>query len=180
MEKLEKVELVREKTGVTYQEAKEALEACDYDVLDAVVMLEQAGKTTERKTADVPPAPEAAYELPEAVEAAPGAEPKAAQPRTAKAANAWKRFCAKCKELWDAGLEMTFIAERQGEELLALPVAIVVLGLLFWGASLWLLVVGLFLGCRYRIEGKGKVAETVNDAMDKAADAADSVKESIA
>ena len=185
MEKLEKVELVREKCNVSYEEARDALEACNYDVLDAIVALEQAKEVTERRAASVPPAPETAYELPEAVEAAPEAEPKAAgakaaEPKTAKAANAWKRFCAKCKELWDAGLEMTFIAERQGEELLALPVAIVVLGLLFWGASLWLLVVGLFLGCRYRIEGKGKVAETVNDAMDKAADAADTVKESIA
>jgi hypothetical protein len=77
-------------------------------------------------------------------------------------------------------MEMTFVAERNGEQLFTLPVAMVVIGLLLWGASLWLLVIGLFLGCRYRIEGRGKVAETVNDAMGKAADAADSIKESVA
>ena len=37
MEMLEKVELVREKTGVSYQEARDALEATDYDVLDAII-----------------------------------------------------------------------------------------------------------------------------------------------
>jgi len=38
---LEKVDLVRERTGVSYQEAKEALEKTDGDVVDAIVMLEQ-------------------------------------------------------------------------------------------------------------------------------------------
>ena len=36
MERLEKVEKIREKTGVSYEEAKNALEACEYDVLDAL------------------------------------------------------------------------------------------------------------------------------------------------
>ena len=45
MNKLDKVETVREKTGVTYEEAREALEHHDYDVLDAIVELEQQGKT---------------------------------------------------------------------------------------------------------------------------------------
>ena len=44
MEKLEKVEKLREKTGVTYEDAKAALVACDYDLLDAIVYLEKLGK----------------------------------------------------------------------------------------------------------------------------------------
>ncbi len=175
MEMLEKVELVREKCNVSYEEARNALEACGGDVLDAIVMLENEHKVTERmpKT-EQEAAPEAAYELPE------GEAPAASEPKTSKVSGAWKRFCARCKELWKAGMEMTFVAERNGEQLFTLPVAVVVIGLLLWGASLWLLVIGLFLGCRYRIEGRGKVAETVNDAMGKAADAADSIKESVA
>ena len=35
MDKLEKVEKLRAKTGVSYEDAKNALEACDYDLLDA-------------------------------------------------------------------------------------------------------------------------------------------------
>lgn len=175
METLEKVELIREKCNVSYEEARNALEACNGDVLEAIVMLEAAHKVTERIPTDVPPAPEAAYELPDA----PEAQPEAAT-EGSKAGNAWHRFCARCKELWNAGMEASFIAERKDEQVFALPVAIVLIGLLMWGASLWLLVIGLFLGFRYRIEATGKVAETVNDAMGKVADAADSVKESIA
>lgn len=180
MEMLEKVERVREKCNVSYEEARKALETCDGDVLDAIIMLENARKATERiPTADVPPAPEAAYELPEAYAATNSAAGTEGS-KTTRAASAWKRFCTRCKELWNAGMEMSFIAERKGEQVFALPVAIVVLGLLFWGASLWLLVIGLFLGFRYRIEGGSKVAQTVNDAMGKAADAAEGVKQSIA
>ena len=44
MELLEKVEKIREKTGVSYEEAKAALEACGEDVLDALVYQENQGK----------------------------------------------------------------------------------------------------------------------------------------
>ena len=44
MEQLEKVERLREKTGCTYEEAKAALEASNWDMLDAIVYLENQGK----------------------------------------------------------------------------------------------------------------------------------------
>ena len=37
MDQLEKVEKIREKTGVSYEDAKDALEACNYDLLGAIV-----------------------------------------------------------------------------------------------------------------------------------------------
>ncbi|MCR1933840.1 DUF4342 domain-containing protein [Clostridium tepidum] len=37
---LEKIDIVRERTGATYTEAKEALEACDGNVVDALVYME--------------------------------------------------------------------------------------------------------------------------------------------
>lgn len=170
MENLEKVELIREKCNVSYEEAAEALEACEYDVLDAIVMLERAGKRTER----IPqPDQEPVYETETA-----DSEPTASE--TPKAKNVWRRFCTRCKELAHAGMDSTFVAERNGERLLAIPVLIVVVGPLMWGASLWLLVIGLFFGLRYHIEGTSQVAATVNDAMDKVADAAESIKESVA
>lgn len=39
---LEKIELVKDRTGVTYKEAKEALEAADGNVVDAIVAIEQS------------------------------------------------------------------------------------------------------------------------------------------
>ena len=40
MEQFEKVEKLREKTGVSYEDAKKALEEHDWDMLEAIVALE--------------------------------------------------------------------------------------------------------------------------------------------
>ena len=48
MEKLEKVEVIREKCGVSYEDAKAALDACDDNVLDAIIWLERQGKSTKQ------------------------------------------------------------------------------------------------------------------------------------
>lgn len=41
MENLEKIDAVRERMNVTYREAKEALESSNWDVVEAIVRLEQ-------------------------------------------------------------------------------------------------------------------------------------------
>ncbi|MBR3146615.1 MAG: DUF4342 domain-containing protein [Eubacterium sp.] len=48
---LEKIELVKDRTGVTYKEAKEALEAADGNVVDAIVSIEDKtdGQTSSQK-----------------------------------------------------------------------------------------------------------------------------------
>lgn len=43
---LEKIDIVRERTGVTYAEAKEALELCNGNVVDALIYVEQNQKKT--------------------------------------------------------------------------------------------------------------------------------------
>ena len=49
MENFEKVEKLREKTGVSYEDAKKVLEENNYDMLDAVIELERQGKVNEPK-----------------------------------------------------------------------------------------------------------------------------------
>lgn len=43
---LEKIDIVRERTGVTYSNAKEALEICEGNVVDAIIYLEKNAKST--------------------------------------------------------------------------------------------------------------------------------------
>lgn len=43
---LEKIDVIRERTGVSYTEAKEALEACDGNVVDALIYIEKNQKST--------------------------------------------------------------------------------------------------------------------------------------
>ena len=51
---LEKIELVKDRTGVTYKEAKEALEAADGNVVDAIVSIEDKtdGQTSSQKISE--------------------------------------------------------------------------------------------------------------------------------
>ncbi|MDY5103377.1 MAG: UBA/TS-N domain protein, partial [Agathobacter sp.] len=41
MDNFEKVEKLKERANVTYEEAKQALEACDWDILEAMIYLEK-------------------------------------------------------------------------------------------------------------------------------------------
>lgn len=174
MEKLEKVELVREKCGVSYQDAKEALEACGYDVLDAIIWLENAGKADNQT---------ASYETVGSAGTEASPEMRQAQQeyhensKKRKANEAWSSFRSGARGVIREGWRLTFIAEHKGEQVVSIPLLIVVIGLFVWGASLWLLILGLFFGFRYRIEGAEPTTFDVNDAMGKAADAAESIKD---
>lgn len=46
---LEKIELVKDRTGVSYKEAKEALEACDGSVVDAIIRIEETMEADNSK-----------------------------------------------------------------------------------------------------------------------------------
>ena len=50
---LEKIELVKDRTGASYKEAKEALEACDGSVVDAIILIEQKAAKAESVTCDI-------------------------------------------------------------------------------------------------------------------------------
>ena len=160
------VELVREKCNVSFEEARTALEACDYDVLEAIVKLEREGKTATEIVL---------------VEQAPQTEATDSQKATEKSEGK-----GKMGKIWDslkkgarASMDMSFVAERNGEVLFAIPLLFVLIGLFVWGATLWFMIIGLFFGLRYRIEGAGQIVSSANAAMDKAADVATDVKESI-
>ena len=195
MEELEKVELVREKCDVSYEEAREALKASDYDVLDAIVQLERAAKEAKEAVdkMNAPEEPEVIEAIPEIIE--PEEEPEVAvdpepepQPEVksapkaeqAKAHKVWNSFRDSVKRVLRGGLDLTFVAERNGEEVFSVPVLFVVIGLLMWGAAIWLMVIGLFFGFRYRTEGASPMTINVNEAMDKAADLAEDIKRDIA
>lgn len=50
---LEKVDIIRDRTGVSYKEAKEALEAADGNVVDALINIESAGDKRWTETISV-------------------------------------------------------------------------------------------------------------------------------
>lgn len=173
MDQLEKVEKIREKTGVTYEEARAALEAADGDVLDALVYLEGQGKIKE---------PEVAVYSTKA-EQEPSEEFKeAAKTYEASTKETFgdqvKKFLKWCGRMIKKGCENFFIVTKNGEEMMTMPVLVIVLLVVF---AFWLtipiMIVGLFCGFRYQFQGNITKAVDVNMACDKVAEAAENIKQ---
>ena len=137
MEKLEKVEVIREKCGVSYEDAKAALDACDDNVLDAIIWLEKQGKST-KQTAN--------YTTESAAQSDVSPEMEAAQ------------------IAYQESSKKSDFSENMSS---------------LWGATFWLLIIGLFFEMRYHIQGAYPIVVDVNEAMDKAADAAGSIKKDV-
>ena len=165
MTNYEMVEKLSEKLGVTLEEAKTALEASDWDMLDAALLLEKEhggeGSTystrQEKKTIEEEPTHRggryALYRLGQVV-----------------------------KHLFDVGNRNRFEVRRRNSDeiVLDMPTTAMVLLLIF---AFWvcvpLLVIGLFGGFRYSFSGAELGRESINKAMDKAAEAADKVMDDI-
>lgn len=161
----EKVELLKEKAGVSYAEAEQALEQANWDLLDAVLVLEQADKArTEGGSYSTKPEEEA----PEPNERHAGV----------RDAVRWSKQAL--KKLLRIGNTNHFVVTRKGEELFSLPVTVLAILLIcaFWLVTI-ALVVGLFCGVRYSFEGPNLGKQTINNAMDRAAEVAESVKEDL-
>ena len=162
MTQYEMAEKLADRMHVTLEEAKTALEACDWDMLDASLLLEKekgsqaASFSTRSESSD------------KKEEVRSGAR------RVLRGiGNVLRRLIA-------CGNRNRLEVWRRGEKLLELPVTALVLMLvfMFW-VIVPLLVVGLFTGFRYRFSGDELGREGINRAMDKAADAAEKVKEQI-
>lgn len=155
MDHYEMVENLRTKANVTYEEAKAALEASDWDMLDALVLLESEGKVNG--------APEFST------------QEKAAEPRpTARfAKGSLSKLGAWVKKMIALGNQNQFVISRKGSELVAMPVTVMaLLMVLVWPFSLIVLFAGLLLGTRYAFRGPDintAVNEFVNKAQEKTA-----------
>lgn len=160
MDHFEMVEKLRQKASVTYEEAKAALEASDWDMLDALVLLEGQGKVR-----------------PEEAGVDYSTKPQPERPAQEKHwyfewSSGVKRLGRFLCKVFQKGNTNSFVISRKGSELVSMPITVLVLlGILCWPFSLIALVAGLFLGLRYAFRGPD-MGDQVNAIMDKAADAA--------
>ena len=168
MTNFEMVETLREKANVSYEEAKDALEQSNWDLLDAMLLLEKAGKVNPG-SARYSTKPEEEAEAPE------GGRKRRDGGEGARGALKWlgQSFC----KLLRIGNANAFVVSRRGEELFSLPVTVFVVLMIF---GFWFmfaaLAVGLFCGARYSFRGPNLGKPSINEAMDRAAEAAETVK----
>ena len=170
MEQMEKVELLREKTGCTYSEAKAALEETGGDLLESLCWLEQHNKTqlvgASCSTKDQEP-------------------PKTEQPPKKEKPTGPNPFAQGCRSLRDGLVSLIrkcnqtelVMHNKAGKREFSIPLTlfIVLLMIGFW-VVLALIVVALFFGNRFSVVGNlGN--DDVNEVLDKAADFAESIRE---
>lgn len=168
MDNFEKVEKLRERANVTYEEAKEALENSNWDILDAMIYLEKNGKA---------PSPEQSSYTTQnqkiTVEVQENEEKKSSFKDT------MSRFGQWCLKILEKGNTNSFCVEKDGKEIFRIPVTLLVVLLIFaFWIVLPLLVVGLFFNMRYHFAGPDMHAVDfdINKAMDGAAQTAENIK----
>ncbi len=193
---LEQVEQLRTKADVTYEEARQALEAANGDLLDAVILLELQGKV-KPPVAAVRAAREQNETRGESVQNDAGAatvdnaspdggpakeEKKITGHREGQtdAGSMFKTFFAWVKRQIQAGNRNNFVVMRTDRTMLTLPItALVLLSIFFFWAVVVLIVIGLFCGFRYSFAGPDIRGDAANTILHSAADAADTLRRDV-
>jgi len=170
MDQLEKVEKLREKANVSYEEAKEALEANNWDILDAMVYLEKAGKVEGPKATS--------YTTNGEDDSSTQNNSTSYSSNNTSFGEVIGKFFSWCGKVIKKGNENSFQIERNNEKPTCIPVTIFVLFVvfIFW-VTIPLLVIGLFFGFKYSFRGPDVDKKPVNDFMDKASETAKNIKD---
>lgn len=177
-EKLRRAELVCDKTGVTFEEARDALEANGYDALDAIVWLERRGRTS-RHTASFTTSGSAA-DAREQAEMSQAQSDFEASTKPSGFSVAFARFMDWVKRVLRRSVEISFVVSRRGSRLFSVPLLIfVVLAVFAFWVVIPLIVIGLFCEFRYSFDGIDKVTVDVNEWSRKASDGVDHLKRDV-
>lgn len=177
----EQVEKLREYANVSYDEARTALENAGGDILQAVIDLERQGKINTPE-GDGKFVSDSIQKQDHHREEAKGK--KAYSSGKDQSNDTFKQSMHK---LWafiagiiHKGNINALVVEKNGEQLVKLPVTALVILLLcaFW-IVVPLLVVGLFFSFRYYFAGPDLGSNTVNDALRTASTTAEEIKRDI-
>lgn len=173
MDMMEKVERLREKANVSYEEAKKALNEANGDLLDAMIILEKQGKVEAPEAESFSTKYEDNVQYPMVIEQ-PTKEKKSEKSQSKDTNSKFKNWI---KLVWKKGNENYLIVCRHDEILVDIPVWVFILILIFaWHISLVLMLISLFFGCRYQFVGPDDL-EKVNEASAKVSEAAEKIKD---
>ena len=169
-QQLEQVEKLVEKTGVSYGDAKDALERANGDMLDALVYLEEQGKVAGKNNANAYNSYSTRRDNAEQHKSETSENFK----RTTKDFGEWLRG------IFDKGNANYLEMYRNGERKFSMPVTVFVILLIFcFWIVIPLMIIALFFNCRFSFSGNELGKEKVNNVMGKATDIADDIKTEI-
>jgi hypothetical protein len=169
MTHFEMVEKLREKANVSYEEAKAALEKADWDLLDAMLILEKQGRIGDSGDKGENSAGEYTTKREKKAERA-----EKDRHTFGEKLGKFGRWLAKMVAVGNAN---SFIVFRNGEKMMTISVTTLVVLLLFtFPLPLIIMIVGLFFGFKYKFQGPNFGSEAINNAIDRAANMADGAK----
>ena len=170
MDKLEKVERLRQHADVTYEEAKTALDEANGDLLDAIVLLERQGKTRKPNQSTY----STSYE--EQTQYQPVRE-KVAQQQAESFERAGKKIGRIVKRVIHILKHNSFCVTRKGTLLFMMPAWVFALILLMaWKVVIPAMIISLFFWVRYSFTGEDDLSRA-NAFMDKVGNIADDVRD---
>ncbi|MCL2248638.1 MAG: ubiquitin [Oscillospiraceae bacterium] len=176
MTQLKKVEKLREKTNVSYEDAKLALDNSGGDLLDAIIYLEREGKISAPVSGGEH---SGAERQTHADETAQDSTQETSSSNSGEAfADLIKRFGAFCLKVFNKGLSNFLEASKGDQHLFSCPVLVFALLIIFFfWITIPLFVISLFCGFRYRFTGKDLGNDAVNNVMDNASSVVEEVKQ---
>lgn len=154
MNHFEMVEELVNKANIGYQEAKDALESADWNMLEAMLMLEKAGRVN--------------------ASCCKGRKSGNFKAGCRKFADSVCSLIRKCNS-------NNFVVSKDGQSVITLPITLaVIIVLLACEFSIPVMIIALFFGFRYSFTGPDFAnCCTANNIMAKASSAAESVKNNV-
>lgn len=180
-ENLELVEKLVEKTGLSYTEAKIALEKADWDILEAIINLESEGKVKGASSYSTRSGEGPGREKDYGEEKKEQKYEKKKNPKAEEYKKTTIGVLEWLRSVFDKGNTNNIeLYNKNGVRVIGMPVTVfVILCLISFGTVLFLMLVSLFFGIRYRFSGPDLGKSVINNAMGKATDVADSIKSDI-
>ena len=161
MDEFEKVEKLRQRANVSFEEARDALRLCDGDLLDAMVYLERIGqaKAPEQVTFSTSAEDKTSYEnVPEVVERHQETDDPSFGDQLGRALKIGFR----------KSMDNSLVISHRQREVFRIPILLFIVILLFGHIPvLIIMAISLFCDVRYSFEGKDDMS-SINNVMDKA------------
>lgn len=173
---IQQVEELRKYADISFNEAKEALEKTNGDILEAIINLEKDGRIDSpkdggfysSKTSGQDDQKGGTNDTPET---------EFYDESGTSFSELVGKFTAFIGKLFNKGNRNSFEVIKDGKKIMSIPVTILaVLAIFTFWITIPILIIGLFFGYKYRFNGPELGKENVNRAMDSASDAAENIK----
>ncbi|WP_010296745.1 hypothetical protein [Clostridium senegalense] len=176
MEKNEMIEIIIKKANVTREEATEALEKCNWDVIDSIIYLEKNGKI-KSNTIENATIIEVKEEEQEDHREDKKKNRKKHEERYGGIGEVVGRVFKFISKFIKKGNENCFEVKKENEKPIRISLTISILLLIFLSVpTIILLLIGLFCGYKYSLSGAHNNYNSVNNVFEKASESADNIK----